>query len=65
MVDTTCDDARKLHYARSNFKYNFDITNLETDSEPLLEYKAPGAFGKTIHDEDVARLLIHFPRRDW
>lgn len=63
MVDTTCSDKRVLHYARANFKNNFDITNINTTSPPQLEYKAPGAFGETGDNRQYSFLMYVNPRR--
>ncbi|KAF2130931.1 hypothetical protein P153DRAFT_269289, partial [Dothidotthia symphoricarpi CBS 119687] len=63
LVDTTCPNARTLHYARANFKYNFDITNVNTSSTALLEYKAPGAFGETGNDRQYSWLMYTNPKR--
>ena len=63
MVDTTCSDKRVLHYARSNFKNNFDITNINSTSPPQLEYKAPGAFGETGDNRQYSFLMYVNPRR--
>lgn len=46
MVDTTCN-SRVLHFARANYKVNFQITNLQSDTPPALAYKAPGSFQET------------------
>jgi hypothetical protein len=64
MVDTTCPNARKLHYARANFKNNFDITNIDTKSAPLMEYKAPGAFGEKGDNRQYTFLMYINPNRD-
>jgi hypothetical protein len=63
MVDTTCPDKRVLHYARSNFKNNFDITNIATDSAALVDYKAPGAFGETGDKRQYSFLMYINPQR--
>jgi hypothetical protein len=64
MVDTTCTKARKVHYARSNFKFDFrGGTNIITDSEPLLDYKAPGAFGETGDNRQYTFLMYIQPGR--
>lgn len=64
MIDTTDDDARTLHYARANFKYNFDIVKIETQDQPLLEYKAPGAFGETGDERKYSFLMYTNPQRE-
>ncbi|KAL6153194.1 hypothetical protein ACJBU6_08356 [Exserohilum turcicum] len=46
MVDTTCSNDRKLHFARPNFKNNFDITNINTSSPAIVAYIAPGTLGE-------------------
>ncbi|XPS95155.1 hypothetical protein M3J09_004448 [Ascochyta lentis] len=64
MVDTTCTNARKLHYARSNFKFSFSGgTNIETDSPALLDYKAPGALGEQGDDRQYVFLMYTNPQR--
>jgi hypothetical protein len=64
MVDTTCTNARKLHYVRSNFKFSFaGGTNIETDSAPLLDYMAPGALGEQGDDRQYVFLMYTNPQR--
>ncbi|KAF2027533.1 hypothetical protein EK21DRAFT_22689, partial [Setomelanomma holmii] len=63
MLDTTCPNKRVLHYARANFKNNFDITNIATTSAPLFEYKAPGAFGETGDARQYSFLMYVNPQR--
>lgn len=64
MVDTTCTNARKLHYARSNFKFSFSGgTNIETDSQPLLDYTVPGALGEQGDDRQYVFLMYTNPQR--
>lgn len=63
MVDTTCTGKRTLHYARANFKNNFDITNIKTDSAALQEYKAPGSFGETGDNRQYSFLMYTNPNR--
>ena len=64
MLDTTCPTARKLHYVRSNFKFAFaGGTNIETESAPLLAYKAPGAFGEKGDDRQYVFLMYTNPQR--
>jgi hypothetical protein len=63
MVDTTCPDKRVLHYARSNFKNNFDITNIDTKSAPILDYKAPGSLGETGDNRQYSFLMYVNPQR--
>ncbi|KAH9874906.1 hypothetical protein J1614_004394 [Plenodomus biglobosus] len=63
LLDTTCPTTRTLHYARPNFKNNFDITNINTSSDALLAYKAPGAFGETGDNRQYAFLLYVNPGR--
>ncbi|KAF3052189.1 hypothetical protein E8E11_008203 [Didymella keratinophila] len=63
MVDTTCPNARTLHYLRSNFKFAFaGGTNIETDSAPLLDYKPPGAFQEK-GDRQYVFLMYTNPQR--
>ncbi|KAH7090476.1 hypothetical protein FB567DRAFT_519947 [Paraphoma chrysanthemicola] len=63
MVDTTCPNKRVLHYARSNFKNNFDITNIDTQTAPILDYKAPGSFGETGDNRQYSFLMYVNPQR--
>ncbi|KAJ4339418.1 hypothetical protein N0V95_007772 [Ascochyta clinopodiicola] len=64
MVDTTCTNARTLHYVRSNFKFSFaGGTNIETDSPALLDYKAPGALGEQGDDRQYVFLMYTNPQR--
>lgn len=63
MVDTTCTGKRTLHYARANFKNNFDITNIKTDSAALQAYKAPGSFGETGDNRQYSFLMYTNPNR--
>jgi hypothetical protein len=63
MVDTTCPDKRVLHYARANFKNNFVITNIDTKSEALQKYKAPGSFGETGDNRQYSFLMYINPQR--
>ncbi|KAF2850885.1 hypothetical protein T440DRAFT_74267 [Plenodomus tracheiphilus IPT5] len=63
LIDTTCPNTRILHYARANFKNNFDITNINTSSAALLDYKAPGAFGETGDNRQYSFLLYTNPGR--
>ncbi|KAF1851695.1 uncharacterized protein K460DRAFT_270649 [Cucurbitaria berberidis CBS 394.84] len=63
MIDTTCPNARKLHYARANFKNNFQITNIDTQSAALLDYKAPGALGETGDNRQYTFLMYTNPGR--
>jgi hypothetical protein len=64
MVDTTCPSARTLHYVRSNFQFSFaGGTNIETSSPPLLDYKAPGAFGEQSDGRQYVFLMYTNPQR--
>jgi hypothetical protein len=63
MIDTTCPDKRVLHYARANFKNNFVITNIDTKSAALQEYKAPGSFGETGDNRQYSFLMYINPDR--
>ncbi|KAH7398961.1 hypothetical protein DE146DRAFT_694818 [Phaeosphaeria sp. MPI-PUGE-AT-0046c] len=63
MIDTTCPGKRVLHYARSNFKNNFDKTIIDTKSAALLDYKAPGSFGETGDNRQYSFLLYINPQR--
>jgi hypothetical protein len=64
MVDTTCPNSRKLHYARANFKYNFDITNINTSSPALLNYIAPGSFDEKGDNRQYSFLMYMNPGRE-
>ncbi|KAF2263383.1 hypothetical protein CC78DRAFT_533995 [Lojkania enalia] len=64
LVDTTCDDARTLHFARANYKYLFDITKIGSESDALLEYQAPGAFGETGDERKYSFLMYKQPGND-
>jgi hypothetical protein len=64
MVDTTCPNARTLHYARSNFKNNFDITNINTSSDALQAYLPPGAFAEKGDNRQYSFLMYSNPGRD-
>lgn len=57
MVDTTCDNARTLHFARTNFKYNFDVVKIESETNAQQEYKAPGSLGETGDDRKYSFLM--------
>ncbi|KAG9185338.1 hypothetical protein G6011_07882 [Alternaria panax] len=63
MVDTTCPNSRKLHYARANFKYNFDITNINTSSPALLDYIAPSSLGEKGDNRQYSFLMYMNPGR--
>ena len=63
MVDTTCPNARRLHYARANFKNNFDITNIATDSPPIVDYVAPGSVGEKGDNRQYSFLMYLNPGR--
>lgn len=64
MVDTTCPNARKLHYVRTNFKFAFaGGTNLETSSPALLDYKAPGSLGEQGNQRQYIFLMYTNPQR--
>ena len=62
MIDTTCDNARTLHYARTNFKYNFDIVKIESSTDAEQAYKAPGSFGETGDDRKYSFLMYLQPQ---
>ncbi|CAN9439514.1 unnamed protein product [Alternaria alternata] len=63
MVDTTCPDSRRLHYARANFKYNFEITNINTSSPALLDYIAPGSVEEKGDNRQYSFLMYTNPGR--
>ncbi|KAF2873266.1 hypothetical protein BDV95DRAFT_627972 [Massariosphaeria phaeospora] len=62
MVDTTCDDARKLHYAKANFQVSQGV-KIESEAEPALTYAAPGSFGETGDDRKYTFLMYNHPRQ--
>jgi hypothetical protein len=64
MVDTTCPNARTLHYARTNFKNNFDITNINTSTPALQAYLSPGSLDEKGDDRQYAFLMYTNPGRD-
>jgi hypothetical protein len=64
MVDTTCPNARKVHYVRANFRFDFQGgTNIVTESAPILDYKAPGAFGEQGDNRQYSFLMYVNPGR--
>lgn len=63
MIDTTCPNARKLHYARANFKNDFNVVNIVSQSAALLDYKAPGSFGETGDNRQYTFLMYTNPAR--
>jgi hypothetical protein len=62
MIDTTCDNAFTLHYARTNFKINFQVVQIVSETDPALKYQAPGAFGETGDDRKYTFLMYSQPR---
>jgi hypothetical protein len=64
MVDTTCPNARTLHYARTNFKNNFDITNINSSTPALQVYLSPGSLGEKGDNRQYAFLMYTNPGRD-
>jgi hypothetical protein len=64
MVDTTCPNARTLHYARTNFKNNFDITNINTSTPALQVYLSPGILDEKGDNRQYAFLMYTNPGRD-
>ena len=44
LVDTTCANARALHFVQTDFAFAFDIVKLASGTAPLLAYQAPGSF---------------------
>jgi hypothetical protein len=65
MVDTTCPSTRVLHYARANFKNNFDITNINTSSAALQSYLAPGSLDEKGDNRQYTFLMYTNPGRDF
>lgn len=63
MLDTTCPSKRILHYARANFKNNFDITNINTTTAPILDYVAPGSKGEAGDNRQYSFLMYVNPQR--
>ena len=64
MVDTTCPNARKVHYVRANFRFDFQGgTNIVTESAPILDYKAPGAFDEQGDNRQYSFLMYVNPGR--
>ncbi|KAF2748954.1 hypothetical protein M011DRAFT_319964 [Sporormia fimetaria CBS 119925] len=61
LLDTTCSQQR-LHYARANFKYNFQIVSIESLSIPALPYQRPGAFGETGDERKYSFLMFSQPQ---
>jgi len=61
MIDTTCP-TRVLHFAKTNYKYNFDVVKLESDATPAQAYKAPGAFGEKGDGREYTFLMYRQPR---
>jgi hypothetical protein len=64
MVDTTCPNALTLHYARTNFKNNFDITNINTSTPALQVYLSPGSLDEKGDNRQYAFLMYTNPGRD-
>ncbi|KAF2203853.1 hypothetical protein GQ43DRAFT_354238, partial [Delitschia confertaspora ATCC 74209] len=64
LIDTTCTEPRILHFAQTNFKYDFDITNLRSDTKPLLEYKPPGFFEEKGDDRKYSFVMYSQPDRE-
>ncbi|KAF2689591.1 hypothetical protein K458DRAFT_292398 [Lentithecium fluviatile CBS 122367] len=63
MVDTTDDSNRVLHFARANYKHSEGV-KLESEDQPLLEYKAPGTLGETGDEKKYTFLLYTNPERN-
>ncbi|KAF2272879.1 uncharacterized protein EI97DRAFT_436490 [Westerdykella ornata] len=61
MLDTTCASSPRLHYARANFRYNFEIVKIESQTTPALAYQAPGAFGETGDQRQYSFLMYNQP----
>ena len=62
MIDTTDDNTRTLQYARSNFKHSTGV-KLESETQPLVEYKAPGAAGESGGERKLTFLMFRNPER--
>ncbi|KAF2809920.1 uncharacterized protein BDZ99DRAFT_299854 [Mytilinidion resinicola] len=61
LLDISCDSARTLHYAKPDFKYDFDITSISSNATAIQEYKPPGAFGETGDGRKYAFLFYNQP----
>ena len=61
LVDTTCD-TRTLHFAKTNYRYNFDVVKLESDAVPAQAYKAPGSFQEKGDDRQYSFIMYQQPR---
>jgi len=64
MVDTTCANARTLHFAQANFKNNFDVTNIASDTKAALPYIAPGSLGETGDGRQYSFMMYENPGRE-
>jgi hypothetical protein len=64
MVDTTCEGARTLHFARTNYKVNFDGVKIASETEPVLAYQAPGALGEEGGGRQYSFLMYTQPGND-
>lgn len=61
MVDTTCEGARTLHFARANYKVNFDGVKIASETDPVLAYQAPGSLGEQGDGRQYSFLMYTQP----
>jgi hypothetical protein len=61
MIDTTCN-TRTLHFARTNYKVNFQFVQIQSDTPPVLSYQAPGTFGEQGDGRQYSFLMYAQPR---
>ncbi|EEP78729.1 predicted protein [Uncinocarpus reesii 1704] len=47
MVDTTDRNSRRVHYLQTDFKATGEKTKIESSSQPVVPYAAPGSKGET------------------
>jgi hypothetical protein len=64
IVDNTCPFSRVLHYARINFKYDFDITNINTSTPAFQSYIPPSSLNEKGDNHQYAALMYTNPGRD-
>lgn len=62
LVDTTCNDTRKLYYARTNFKHwKEGGVRIKSETPTAMEYKAPGSFQEKGDERQYSFLLYVQP----
>ncbi|OCK78140.1 hypothetical protein K432DRAFT_384086 [Lepidopterella palustris CBS 459.81] len=61
MIDTTCDNARTLHFLQTDFAYDGTLVDLASSTAPLQSYQAPGAFKETGDGRKYTFLLYGQP----